>query len=90
EPIRAMRIGIGELLNDIVMLAGDREVPEVQASGGRTTAHGGGSSRVYGQTIVAIGRGRSVGGHRNSGASKAAEEYVARARRSRNYGRYSS
>ncbi|KAG0639783.1 hypothetical protein HOY80DRAFT_885794, partial [Tuber brumale] len=84
ESIREMRIGIGELRNDIARQVGDREMPEVQASGERTTAHGSGSSRICGQTTAATRRDRPVGRHRNSKASTAAEEFVARARRSRN------
>ncbi|KAG0640664.1 hypothetical protein HOY80DRAFT_884359, partial [Tuber brumale] len=61
EYTREIRIGIGELRNDIARLAGGRDMPEVQASGGRITAYGGGSSGIYGQTTVATGRGRPVG-----------------------------
>ncbi|KAG0643061.1 hypothetical protein HOY80DRAFT_916786 [Tuber brumale] len=91
ESIREMRIEIRELRNDIARLARDREVPEVRARGGRTTAPGGSSDgssgAIHGQARVGTRRRWAVGRYRNSEESRAAEEFVARAKRSRNYGR---
>ncbi|KAG0643068.1 hypothetical protein HOY80DRAFT_1034590 [Tuber brumale] len=94
ESIREMRIEIGELRNDVARLAKDREVPEVRAESGRTTTRGGsgggrgdGSGGRYDQTRVATRRSWAVGRYRSSEESRAAEEFVARAKRSRNYGR---
>jgi hypothetical protein len=86
-----MRTEIGELRKDIAKLTRDRAVPKAQVGGGRTTARsgggGGGSGGVYGQATVATRRRWPVGRYGSSEESKAAEEFVARARRSRNYGR---
>ncbi|KAG0135384.1 hypothetical protein HOY82DRAFT_536815 [Tuber indicum] len=96
ESIREMRIEIGELRNDIAKLAKDREVPEVQAVGRRTTARGGGgggsssgggSGGIHHQARAPIRRSWAVGRYGSSEEARAAEEFVARARRSRNYGR---
>ncbi|KAG0643069.1 hypothetical protein HOY80DRAFT_1098769 [Tuber brumale] len=87
ESIREVRIEIQQLRDDIARLATDREVPAVQAGGGRTTARGGSSSGIYHQATVATRRSRPVGRFRSSEESRAAEEFVARVRRSKNYGR---
>ncbi|KAG0643070.1 hypothetical protein HOY80DRAFT_529019 [Tuber brumale] len=87
EPIQEMQIEIRELRNDIARLARDREVPEVQVGGERTTARGGSSSGVFHQATTATRRSRPVGNYRTPEEARTAEEFVARVRRSRNYGR---
>ncbi|KAG0135388.1 hypothetical protein HOY82DRAFT_631463 [Tuber indicum] len=88
ESIREMRNEIGELRKDIERVARDREVPEVQARDGRATVRGGGSSSgICHQAPIATRMSRPVGSFRSIEESRAAEEFVARVRRSRNYGR---
>ncbi|KAG0135389.1 hypothetical protein HOY82DRAFT_480030 [Tuber indicum] len=84
EPIREMQIEIWELQNDMARLAKDREVPEVQAGGGRATVRGGSSSGIYHQATTGTWRSWPVGHFRTIEESSAAEEFVARVRRSRN------
>ncbi|KAG0135382.1 hypothetical protein HOY82DRAFT_600804 [Tuber indicum] len=84
--IREMRIEIGELRNGPARSARDIEVQEVQIGGRITVSCGGGGGGISDQAIVATGS-RTVGRHGSSSESKAAEEFVARATRSRCYGR---
>ncbi|KAG0135390.1 hypothetical protein HOY82DRAFT_479970 [Tuber indicum] len=87
ESIREMRIEIGELRKDIARLERDKEEPEEQAGGGRATARSGSSSGIHHQATIAVRRRWPVGRYGSIEESRAAEEFVARVRRSSNYGR---
>ncbi|KAG0640705.1 hypothetical protein HOY80DRAFT_789313 [Tuber brumale] len=87
ESIREMRTEIGELRKEIAKLARDKVVPKVQAGGGRNTASGGSGSGICDQAAIATRRSRPVGRFKSAEESRVAEEFVARVKRSRNYGR---
>ncbi|KAG0135385.1 hypothetical protein HOY82DRAFT_631459 [Tuber indicum] len=98
ESIREMRVEIGELRNDIARLARDREVLEAQTGDGKATSRGGGSGAssggsgggsggIHHQARAPIRRSWAVGRYGSSEEARAAEEFVARVKRSRNYGR---
>ncbi|KAG0643071.1 hypothetical protein HOY80DRAFT_1034594 [Tuber brumale] len=89
ESIREMQIEIQELRNDIAKLAKDREVPKVLAGDGMTTPQGGSSSssRIYHQATIGTRRRWPVGRYGSLEESRAAEAFVARVGRSKNYGR---
>ncbi|KAG0135387.1 hypothetical protein HOY82DRAFT_600822 [Tuber indicum] len=90
ESTREMRIEIEELRKGIARLERDREVPEVpevQVGGGRATVPAGRSSAIYHQATTGTRMSRPVGRFGSVEESRAAEEFVARVRRSRNYGR---
>ncbi|KAG0639781.1 hypothetical protein HOY80DRAFT_885763 [Tuber brumale] len=87
QSIREMRTEIGGLRKNIAKLARDRVVLEVQAGVEElllVAYYSGGG--IYSQATVAT-RSWAVGRYRSSEESRPAEEFVVRARRSRNYGR---
>ncbi|KAG0135391.1 hypothetical protein HOY82DRAFT_499208 [Tuber indicum] len=86
---RETQIEIGEPQHGVARRARVSEEPEVQPGGGGATAPGGSGSGIYHQATVAVSTRRHwpVGRFRSAEESRAAEEFVARAMRSGNYGR---
>ncbi|KAG0135392.1 hypothetical protein HOY82DRAFT_631468 [Tuber indicum] len=86
---RETQIEIGEPQNDVARQVRVREEPEVHPGSEGATALGGSGSGIHHQATVSVATRRSwpIGRFRSPEESRAAEEFVARAMRSGNYGR---